>query len=138
MSDSMLERRSLQYDKSAGLGEFHLPLQFYSSFIKKQVRTHKINFTIFDKHTQITSEKLTCSQKLAFGIYKKSYESGQSLKLGIISYAGSGKTEYIRFLQRYVADKVGRSMVNHSFVVLTFTGSAAFLLGACTIYSFSS
>ena len=45
-------------------------------------------------------------------------------------------TEFLRFLQRYVIDKVGRKNANQSFVILTFTGSAAFLLGARTIYSF--
>ncbi|OXA44901.1 ATP-dependent DNA helicase PIF1 [Folsomia candida] len=58
MSDSMLERRSLQYDKSAGLGEFHLPLQFYSSFIKKQLREKamKIQTMVLDEVSMIGME----------------------------------------------------------------------------------
>ncbi|OXA38837.1 ATP-dependent DNA helicase pif1 [Folsomia candida] len=134
---SSLEELEKQYNKSEHLVEFKLPLSYYSSFIENKVRPSPLSSPFFSTSPYCDNNfKLTPSQKSAFNIFKRSLEPGERLRLAIISGAGVGKSEFLKYCRDYTSQSLNIRSINQAFVILSFTGAASFIIHGQTVYSF--
>lgn len=134
---SSLEELEKQYNKSEDLVEFTLSLKYYSSFVKTKVRPSPLNNTFLSPSPYCDNHfKLTPSQKSVFNIFKRSLETGERLRLAIISGGGFGKSEVLKYCRDYTSQSLHMRSINQAFVILTFTGAAAFVINGLTVYSF--
>src|SRR5579863_8869760 len=114
MISSQLDKRASQFDHRKSFVKFTKPLNYYKTFIEKQIKEKPTPNNLFTNST--SNNTLTPSQKIVYDFVRTKVETTVQVKIGVIAPAGYGKTFVLNHITRFLT----RKKLNCD--VISFTG----------------